>query len=284
MPDTPATGVYDALLTSRLLASVEGLRNIIENVDPAERAVVLGEYVGRQLALALRQVDPDEQVGRANALLQAIAADLLEPGPQQLKAVAHQEAPGVWRLLQTRPTVPLSRPALLTNAATDPKLGAELRAELATADRVDLLCAFVKWYGLRVLETELADLKARGIPMRVLTTTYMGATDRKALDRLVHDFGAEVRVNYETQSTRLHAKAWLFRRAIPQPPGPGQSCAHPDAGDAGQRLERPSAVPLPRTGQLRRAQGRAPHRDHLETPPPAERRRLPSCFADCMMS
>ena len=212
VPDTPATGVYDALLTSRLLASVEGLRNIIENVDPAERAVVLGEYVGRQLALALRQVDPDEQVGKANALLQAIAADLLEPGPQQLKAVAHQEAPGVWRLLQTRPTVPLSRPALLTNAATDPKLGAELRAELATADRVDLLCAFVKWYGLRVLETELADLKARGISMRVLTTTYMGATDRKALDRLVRDFGAEVRVNYETQSTRLHAKAWLFRR------------------------------------------------------------------------
>jgi hypothetical protein len=31
----------------------------------------------------------------------------------------------------------------------------------------------------------------------------MGATDRTALDRLVRDFGAEVRVNYETQSTRL---------------------------------------------------------------------------------
>ena len=212
MPDTPPTGVYDALLTSRLLESVAGLRNIIEKVDPAERAVVLGEYVGRQLATALQHVDPDEQVAVANALLTAIAADLLEPGPRQLKAVAHQEAPGVWRLLQTRPTIPLSRPALLTNAATDPKLGAELRAELATADRVDLLCAFVKWYGLRVLEFELADLKARGIPMRVLTTTYMGATDRKALDRLVRDFGAEVRVNYETQSTRLHAKAWLFRR------------------------------------------------------------------------
>jgi superfamily II DNA or RNA helicase/HKD family nuclease len=108
--------------------------------------------------------------------------------------------------------VPLSQPALLTNSHNDPKLGAELRAELATADRVDLLCAFVKWYGVRVLESELADRAARGIPLRVLTTTYMGATDRTALDRLVRDFGADVRVNYETQSTRLHAKAWLFRR------------------------------------------------------------------------
>ncbi len=50
------------------------------------------------------------------------------------------------------------------------------------------------------------------MPLRVLTTTYMGATDRTALDRLVRDFGAQVRVNYETRSTRLHAKAWLFRR------------------------------------------------------------------------
>ncbi len=140
-------------------------------------------------------------------------ADTVLPGPEQLLALAQAEAPGVWRLLNVRPQVPLSRPALLTNASGDPKLGNELRAELATADHVDLLCAFVKWYGLRVLEAELKERRDRGVPMRVLTTTYMGATDRTALDRLVRDFGAQVRVNYETRSTRLHAKAWLFRRA-----------------------------------------------------------------------
>ena len=139
-------------------------------------------------------------------------AESVLPGPEQLLAVAQVEAPGVWRLLNVRPQVPLSRPALLTNASGDPKLGNELRAELATADHVDLLCAFVKWYGLRVLEAELKERHDRGVPLRVLTTTYMGATDRTALDRLVRDFGAQVRVNYETRSTRLHAKAWLFRR------------------------------------------------------------------------
>jgi superfamily II DNA or RNA helicase len=41
----------------------------------------------------------------------------------------------------------------------------------------------------------------------------MGATDRRALDRLVRDFGAEVKVQYDALRTRLHAKAWLFRRA-----------------------------------------------------------------------
>ncbi len=130
-------------------------------------------------------------------------------GPRQLLTLAEQEAPGVYAL---RPLTPLSETSLITNSSDDPSLGAELRAELATADRIDLLCAFVKWYGIRVLEDSLRAAKERGVPIRVITTTYIGATDRLALDRLVRDFGAQVKVNYELRSTRLHAKAWLFRR------------------------------------------------------------------------
>ncbi|MEP7021622.1 MAG: DUF3427 domain-containing protein, partial [Pseudonocardiales bacterium] len=107
---------------------------------------------------------------------------------------------------------PLSTAALLTNAKGEPSLGAELRAELSSADRVDLLCAFIRWTGLRVLEEPLVLLRQRGIPLRVITTTYVGATERRAVDELVRRFGAQVRITYETQSTRLHAKAWLFRR------------------------------------------------------------------------
>lgn len=207
-----ATGLYEQLVTLDLRRDVGDLRAIIQRVDPEEAAELLGDFVGRRVAKALRDLDPDDRVDVVNQLLTSLTDDVLEQGPQQLMALAAEEAPGVWSLLQTRPAVPLSRPALLTNASSDPKLGAELRAELLSADRVDLLCAFVKWYGLRVLEAELRSLRERKVPLRVLTTTYMGATDRTALDRLVREFGAEVRVNYETQSTRLHAKAWLFRR------------------------------------------------------------------------
>ncbi|MCW2499047.1 MAG: type restriction protein res subunit [Frankiales bacterium] len=214
MPDASLpNGIYERLLTRDLLARLTGLRHTITAVDEAEQADVLGEYVGRRVADALLRLPAEERVPKANALLALLGDTIVEPGPHVLMAAAQEEQPGVWKLLQTRPAVPLSRPALLTNASSDPKLGAELRAELVTADRVDLLCAFVKWYGLRVLEAELRELKTRDVPLRVLTTTYMGATDRTALDRLVRDFGAEVKVNYETQSTRLHAKAWLFRRA-----------------------------------------------------------------------
>ena len=70
----------------------------------------------------------------------------------------------------------------------------------------------MKWHGLRVLDSELKRLRERGKPLRVITTTYMGATERRAIDELVTEYGAEVKISYETQATRLHAKAWLFRR------------------------------------------------------------------------
>ncbi len=102
--------------------------------------------------------------------------------------------------------------ALLVNGHGQPNIGGEVKSELASADQVDLLCAFIKWVGLRIVLPRLAEALDRGVSVRVLTTTYIGATERRALDELVR-LGAEVRISYDTRTTRLHAKAWLFRRA-----------------------------------------------------------------------
>ncbi|MFN8613898.1 MAG: DEAD/DEAH box helicase family protein [Vulcanimicrobiota bacterium] len=79
-----------------------------------------------------------------------------------------------------------------------------------SADRVDLLCSFLKWSGYRQLRRPLQELVQRGGQVRVLTTCYLGATDVRVLEELA-EF-ARVRVSYETRRTRLHAKAWLFHR------------------------------------------------------------------------
>jgi superfamily II DNA or RNA helicase/HKD family nuclease len=203
-------GVYETLMTEALGRRVQGLHSESREVEPAEQAQALGEHVGRRIAALLETAPVDQRVAMTNRLLALLEDELLLAGPQQLTSLRALDTVGAPSPI--RPAVPLSRPALLTNSVHDPKLGSELRAELGSADGVDLLCAFVKWHGLRVLEAELSDLKTRGVPLRVITTTYMGATERLALDRLVNDFGAQVRVNYETRSTRLHAKAWLLRR------------------------------------------------------------------------
>lgn len=221
----PVAGVYEQLITRTLHDRMErleaaGWKAIDEEVSEESAPHVLARHIGEAVGRRLSQLPQNKQVTVANQILESLATHAPDPdsdevvgaiadGPRQLLALAEQEAPGVYAI---RPLTPLSETALITNAPDDPNLGAELRAELATADHIDLLCAFVKWHGIRVLEGSLRAAKKRGVPIRIITTTYIGATDRHALDRLVREFSAEVKVNYEIRSTRLHAKAWLFRR------------------------------------------------------------------------
>ncbi|MET9967379.1 DUF3427 domain-containing protein [Streptomyces sp. NPDC006356] len=215
-------GLYEQLITLRFQQQLKELAEL--GWHPVSDAVglesvphVLARHIAGTVRRVLQNLPAEERVYAANHILESISTlegakewvDLVAEGPRQLLALTRQEAPGVFAV---RPGIPLSDTALITNAPEDPSLGFELRAELATADRVDLLCAFVKWHGLRIIEQSLRAAHDRNVPIRVITTTYIGATERRALDRLVEEFNAQVKVNYETRSTRLHAKAWLFRR------------------------------------------------------------------------
>ncbi len=183
-------------------------------MEEVDQAHVLARHVSELLQAVLADTkDPDRRVSIANDLIERLQANDAVLGPlEQLLQIAEPAAPGVVTYGATRPTTPLRDAALLTNSGDEPSLGSELRAEIDTADEVDLLCAFVKWHGLRLLEPELSRVQQRRVPLRVITTTYMGATERAALDRLIRDFGATVKIQYDAHRTRLHAKAWMFRR------------------------------------------------------------------------
>jgi len=207
-------GAYEALhtraLDKALGAAPEGIPHF-NKVEPAEAPEILARHVADAVRRTLHEAPHDQRLEKINGFLAQVADDTAAVAAlEQLLALALPEAPGVYRLV--RPATPLSDVALLTNTRGEPSLGAELRAELTSADQVDLLCAFIRWHGIRILTDELETLRARGVPLRVITTTYRGATERRALDELVRQFGAEVRIRYDAQSTRLHAKAWLFRR------------------------------------------------------------------------
>ncbi|KUN40656.1 helicase, partial [Streptomyces olivochromogenes] len=218
----PAVGVYEELITVRFEQKLKefsslGWHPTSDSVGAESVPHVLARHIARTVRRVLQSLPAEERVYAANHILESISTldgarewvDLVAAGPRQLLALTKQEAPGVFAV---RPATPLSDTALITNSPDDPSLGFELRAELATADHVDLLCAFVKWHGLRIIEQSLRAAHERNVPIRVITTTYIGATERRALDRLVREFNAKVKVNYETRTTRLHAKAWLFRR------------------------------------------------------------------------
>ncbi len=217
MADELAAGLYERLLTATLhdsLSECQGLDATTDPIGVGQEPVALTRHLAGVIHESLsREKDSAKRLALANSLLQHLrhGDEVLTPATELL-SLSPSPQPGRASLSLVRPAIRLSDPALLTNAPSEPSIGSELQKELPSANRVDLLCAFVKWHGVRVLEDQLRDLRDGGIPLRVVTTTYMGATERRALDRLVRDFGAEVRIQYDAHRTRLHAKAWLFER------------------------------------------------------------------------
>src|SRR6201999_4282040 len=92
------------------------------------------------------------------------------------------------------PLIPLLDTTLLTNAPGEPRVGSQVLTEIDSADDIDVVMAFVRRSGLLPLKDALREHCARGRRLRVLTTTYTGSTEAKALDMLT-DLGADVRVS-----------------------------------------------------------------------------------------
>jgi superfamily II DNA or RNA helicase/HKD family nuclease len=212
-------GVYARLVDLATRRTMEAL----SDATAQERALLAAEapdrlaaHVSERLREVLRRTnDLDEQVALTQQLLANLNAADADPGllldePASLLTwIGPRLLPGETR--PPLPLIPLSDSDLLVNAREEPRLGEALVRELETADRVDLLVAFIRFTGIRILLGPLRRLADRGVPMRVITTTYLGSTERRALDEL-RDLGAEVKISYDTRSTRLHAKAWLLHR------------------------------------------------------------------------
>ena len=220
-------GLYQTLITAGLKARLlqfdpTRTRIVAEELDPAEAHSILARHLEAVVARALRALPEGERVSATNAVIRL----LLDHSDSEPLSVVDEIAVPAQELLSIQPitgvsaddraiTIPLgglSASDLLVNARGEPGLAHALAAEIPSADSIDLLCAFVRWHGLRVLENQLVEHCRAGKPLRVITTVYTGSTERKALDWLVK-LGAKLKVSYDTQSTRLHAKAWMFRRA-----------------------------------------------------------------------
>lgn len=212
-PEEPfPPGIYDTVLTAGLIGAVEAARGQLAEVDPADAPDRLTRHVRDVVRRHLPDLEPEKQLSLvANIIEQLGSPDDLIPPPLRVVAGVPKAGSLVGGVVPLRPDIPLSQHDLLVNGRGEPQLAAELKKEIASADTIDLIVAFVRWYGVRLIFDELREAISRGASVRLLTTTYTGSTERAALDRL-HDIGVQVHVSYDTAITRLHAKAWIFHR------------------------------------------------------------------------
>ena len=170
-------GLYDQLITDALLGQLDDTA-VTAAVDDAETPSRYAAHVHRVLAKELPGVDADQRHRIVTELLRSLGAHQETPTDplRLLRGVPHRNSLGA-SVLPVAPDVPLSQHDLLVNARGEPQLANELKKEIASADQVDLIVAFVRWYGVRLIVEELEDALDRGAEVRLLTTTYTGSTE-----------------------------------------------------------------------------------------------------------
>ncbi len=213
----PYGPLYEALYTQRLRVALEGAADPeLRPLDGHEAPGLLARHVAQELVRVLQglQGNPAQQADVANQVLEFLRSGAAHPVPEDVAVVIPPQELLSADRTQTPPrtVLPFSSSALLTRGRHEPNLAHELAREIATADRIDAIVSFVTMGGVRTLVDALEGYAASGRPLRLLTTTYMGATEAVALDRLARLPGVEVRVSFDARRSRLHAKAWLFRR------------------------------------------------------------------------
>ncbi|WP_433371906.1 DUF3427 domain-containing protein [Actinoplanes sp. CA-142083] len=226
MSDDLVAGLYETVLTDALetrLSTVDDELVRRVGLRDAEAPDRIAQHLARQVIRALEAVPQAERVTVgvevAQLLTDALHARIPKANVKSDRPTAPGElldAIGAWQADDTvrfpgRPLIPLLDTTLLTNAPGEPRVGSQILREIESADAIDIVMAFVRKSGLLPLREALRRHLQQGKPVRLLTTTYTGSTEAAALEELA-ELGVDVRVSYDTSTTRLHAKAWLFHR------------------------------------------------------------------------
>ncbi len=226
-------GLYEQVINrairEKLIEVPEGCK-VVEPVDEADASKIFAQYLTEIIQKALDNLNDkggglSSQIGLINRIVETIlqetnkadfSAMSLDDHAEQLLALLRENDPnllvGKTAKNISRPETSIAQSSLFTGAIHEPQMFTELKKEIVSSDQIDMLVSFIKWSGLRLIINELGKFTQRGGQLRIITTSYMGATDIKAIEELSRLPNTEIKVSYDTKRTRLHAKAYIFYR------------------------------------------------------------------------
>jgi superfamily II DNA or RNA helicase len=227
-------GIYEDLVTQLVSNKISELNREAyyinkTKLDKEEASLIISRHLAKTIRAALNLLKGEHQVDLqieiANKIIyflreefrnEDFSGDIIESEGEILKAVFSKVdayfSDFNLHLKEITPYTRLTHSELFTGGNTGLSLESELKKEILSSNRIDLLVSFIKFKGIIILEKELREFTNRGGHLRVITTTYMGASDYKAIQLLSKLPNTKVKVSYNTGNERLHAKAYLFYR------------------------------------------------------------------------
>jgi len=227
-------GLYEQLINKLIASKLNELNKnafyIKEtSIDKSEAARILSQYLSDVIRVALNLIAGEDsiekQINLSNKIIKLLRDelkdeefddDIIVTEAKILSAIFSKMdirfADFDKHLKEITPYTRLSQSELFTGNNAGISLESEIKKEILSSDKICFLVSFIKWTGIRIFEKELFEFSERGGKLKVITTSYMGATDLKAVQYLSELRNTEVKVSYNTENERLHAKAYLFYR------------------------------------------------------------------------
>lgn len=233
-------GVYETLINEAIKNRLNQLKNsnllvTTEPIDSASSNEWLAKYLSSTVSAVLsekfkydtREQTISEQVECVNRILKYIEReweydvqdDLIADSCDFLRGIYSRVGYTDAQIVAKSKVHPMSGyriSSLFTGGGKEVTVGSEISLDIKTSDRIDMLVSFIKFRGWRLIADELKEFVQRpGTRLRILTTTYLGATDEKAIRELFNlkQYGTvEIKVSFNGDQDRLHAKVYGFYR------------------------------------------------------------------------
>ena len=190
---------------------------------------ILGKYLQRLIEIDVVGTPEDMETDRYTDFINSVIKilgkefnvddtelDLIDAQKSILTAVIDRtncEYPDIEEHLRAiTPITTLSRSALFFGGRGPADMESELNREILCADEICWVVSFIKTSGLNLLWNSLKKFTAEGKRLRIITTTYTGATDYDAIARLADLPNTQIKISYDGTQDRLHAKSYIFLR------------------------------------------------------------------------
>lgn len=227
------TGIYEQLITQLVEQNLdrESFHVGERLLESGEAATWLSRFLTRLIEIAMDSVPRGdarihEQIALANTIVQwlsrhikddeLISENLLDSQGKILTALFDKSNPisaDLPKYVESiMPITGLTQSELFCGSNVGVSLETEIKREIQSSDKIYWLVSFIKWTGIRIFKKELEDFARSGKQLKIITTSYMGATDAKAVEFLASLPNTEVKLSYNINRERLHAKSYLFMR------------------------------------------------------------------------
>lgn len=229
-----STGIYEQIINRLFkikLEEVDTERFYIgkKHISKNDAVNILSKYLQHLIEIAFIGVPDDQDTDKytdfVNSVIKTLGEkfnvedtdlDLIDAQKCILTAVVDRtncEYPDIEDHLQSIiPITSLSHSALFFGGRGPADMESELNREILCADEICWVVSFIKMSGLNLLWNSLRKFTSEGKRLRIITTTYTGATDFDAVAKLATLPNTEIKISYDGTQDRLHAKSYIFLR------------------------------------------------------------------------